>query len=91
MITETQVTYEIKPMLYKIARVKNSSMWITEDKDWEQDITNFSAYKSLPFPLSMTIEEFGNTHKIITHGTFVKYIKKKEEGENNATNPETQE
>lgn len=75
MIKDTQVTYEIKPMLYKIARVKNSSMWICEDREWDEtNIQEFKAYKSLPFPLAMTIEEFASKHKIITHGTFVKLV-----------------
>lgn len=85
MIKDSQVTYEIKPMLYKIARVKNSSMWITDYMGDDEDISKFHAYKSLPFPLSMTIEEFSSKHRIITHGSFVKYSKMKEEGVKDAS------
>ena len=78
MISVKQVTYEIKPMLYKIARVVNSNYWITDYMDDKDDISTFTAYKSVPFPLSMSNEEFSKTHRLITHNTFIKYTKMKE-------------
>lgn len=81
MIPESQVTYEIKPMLYKICRVKNANYWITDYMNENEDIKSFSAYKSVPFSLSMSIDEFSNNHRLITHSTFIKYTKLKEEAE----------
>lgn len=76
-ISENQVDIEYKCMMYKVCRVKNSKLWITNYHDG-MNILEFNAFKSVPFQLSETNEHFLSTHRLITDATFNRYMAKLE-------------
>lgn len=81
MISKNSVTFESKPFLYNIARVKNSSNWITDYSE-DMHISKFKAFKTCAFPSNMSQQEFMNKYRIINNNTYIKYMNSLEEFRN---------
>ena len=73
------ISFEVKPMLYKKATIKKEGFWITNFPEGSTDYKKFEAWKCVYFPLSKTEEEFCKEWRTITDKTFYKLSKLKNE------------
>lgn len=73
------ISFEVKPMLYKKATIKKEGFWITNFPEGSTDYKKFEAWKCVYFPLNKTEEEFCKEWRTITDKTFYKLSKLKNE------------
>lgn len=66
------ISFEVKPMLYKKATIKKEGFWITNFPEGSTDYKKFEAWKCVYFPLSKTEEEFCKEWRTIADKTFYK-------------------
>lgn len=71
------ISFEVKPMLYKKATIKKEGFWITNFPEGSTDYKKFEAWKCVYFPLSKTEEEFCKEWRTIADKTFYKLSKLK--------------
>ena len=71
------ISFEVKPMLYKKATIKKEGFWITNFPEGSTDYKKFEAWKCVYFPLSKTEEEFCKEWRTIVDKTFYKLSKLK--------------
>ena len=73
------ISFEVKPMLYKKATIKKEGFWITNFPEGSTDYKKFEAWKCVYFPLSKTEEEFCKEWRTIADKTFYKLSRLKNE------------
>ena len=66
------ISFEVKPMLYKKATIKKEGFWITNFPEGSTDYKKFEAWKCVYFPLNKTEEEFCKEWRTIADKTFYK-------------------
>ena len=66
------ISFEVKPMLYKKATIKKEGFWITNFPEGSTDYKKFEAWKCVYFPLNKTDEEFCKEWRTIADKTFYK-------------------
>ena len=69
------ISFEVKPMLYKKATIKKEGFWITNFPADSTDYKKFEAWKCVYFPLNKTDEEFCKEWRTIADKTFYKLSK----------------
>lgn len=73
------ISFEVKPMLYKKATIKKEGFWITNFPEGSTDYKKFEAWKCVYFPLNKSEEEFCKEWRTIADKTFYKLSKLKNE------------
>ena len=73
------ISFEVKPMLYKKATIKKEGFWITNFPEGSTDYKKFEAWKCVYFPLNKTEEEFCKEWRTIADKTFYKLSRLKNE------------
>lgn len=73
------ISFEVKPMLYKKATIKKEGFWITNFPEGSTDYKKFEAWKCVYFPLHESEEEFCKEWRTIADKTFYKLSKLKNE------------
>lgn len=73
------ISFEVKPMLYKKATIKKEGFWITNFPEGSTDYKKFEAWKCVYFPLNKTDEEFCKEWRTIADKTFYKLSRLKNE------------
>ena len=73
------ISFEIKPMLYKKATIKKEGFWITNFPEGSTDYKKFEAWKCVYFPLNKSEEEFCKEWRTIADKTFYKLSRLKNE------------
>ena len=71
------ISFEVKPMLYKKATIKKEGFWITNFPEGSTDYKKFEAWKCVYFPLNKSEEEFCKEWRTIADKTFYKLSKLK--------------
>lgn len=66
------ISFEVKPMLYKKATIKKEGFWITNFPEGSTDYKKFEAWKCVYFPLHESEEEFCKEWRTIADKTFYK-------------------
>lgn len=66
------ISFEVKPMLYKKATIKKEGFWITNFPEGSTDYKKFEAWKCVYFPLNKSEEEFCKEWRTIADKTFYK-------------------
>ena len=85
------ISFEVKPMLYKKATIKKEGFWITNFPEGSTDYKKFEAWKCVYFPLNKTEEEFCKEWRTIADKTFYKLSKLKNEALGIATDEVNEE
>ena len=80
------ISFEVKPMLYKKATIKKEGFWITNFPEGSTDYKKFEAWKCVYFPLNKTDEEFCKEWRTIADKTFYKLSRLKNQALGIATN-----
>lgn len=73
------ISFEVKPMLYKKATIKKEGFWITNFPEGSTDYKKFEAWKCVYFPLNKSEEEFCKEWRTIADKTFYKLSRLKNE------------
>lgn len=84
------ISFEVKPMLYKKATIKKEGFWITNFPEGSTDYKKFEAWKCVYFPLSKTEEEFCKEWRTIADKTFYKLSRLKNQALGIATEEVTE-
>lgn len=71
------ISFEVKPMLYKKATIKKEGFWITNFPEGSTDYKKFEAWKCVYFPLNKSEEDFCKEWRTIVDKTFYKLSKLK--------------
>ena len=66
------ISFEVKPMLYKKATIKKEGFWITNFPEGSTDYKKFEAWKCVYFPLNKSEEDFCKEWRTIADKTFYK-------------------
>lgn len=85
------ISFEVKPMLYKKATIKKEGFWITNFPEGSTDYKKFEAWKCVYFPLNKTDEEFCKEWRTIADKTFYKLSRLKNEALGIAVDDEVNE
>lgn len=85
------ISFEVKPMLYKKATIKKEGFWITNFPEGSTDYKKFEAWKCVYFPLNKSEEEFCKEWRTIADKTFYKLSKLKNEALGIVTEEVTEE
>ena len=80
------ISFEVKPMLYKKATIKKEGFWITNFPEGSTDYKKFEAWKCVYFPLNKSEEEFCKEWRTIADKTFYKLSRLKNQALGIATN-----
>lgn len=73
------ISFEVKPMLYKKATIKKEGFWITNFPEGSTDYKKFEAWKCVYFPLNKSEEDFCKEWRTIVDKTFYKLSRLKNE------------
>ena len=85
------ISFEVKPMLYKKATIKKEGFWITNFPEGSTDYKKFEAWKCVYFPLNKSEEEFCKEWRTIAHKTFYKLSRLKNQALGIAVDDEVNE
>lgn len=85
------ISFEVKPMLYKKATIKKEGFWITNFPEGSTDYKKFEAWKCVYFPLNKSEEEFCKEWRTIADKTFYKLSRLKNEALGIVTEEVTEE
>lgn len=84
------ISFEVKPMLYKKATIKKEGFWITNFPEGSTDYKKFEAWKCVYFPLNKSEEDFCKEWRTIVDKTFYKLSKLKNQALGIATDEVTE-
>ena len=84
------ISFEVKPMLYKKATIKKEGFWITNFPEGSTDYKKFEAWKCVYFPLNKSEEDFCKEWRTIVDKTFYKLSKLKNQALGIATEDVTE-
>ena len=85
------ISFEVKPMLYKKATIKKEGFWITNFPEGSTDYKKFEAWKCVYFPLNKSEEEFCKEWRTIADKTFYKLSRLKNQALGIAVDDEVNE